>query len=52
MYVCAPCVPGAYRDQKRASEPLELKLRWLKAAICILVIKPLASSRAASTLNH
>jgi hypothetical protein len=24
VYLCTTCVPGAYRDQKRASDPLEL----------------------------
>ena len=31
LYVCmcTMCVPGTFGGQKRVSEPLELKLRWL-----------------------
>lgn len=42
MYVCTciMCMPGAYRNQKRPSDSLEMSKRWLWAALCTLGTEP------------
>ena len=48
---CAPHVCSAYRGQKRASDPLELKLESKWAATEMLGTEPRSSGRRASALN-
>lgn len=52
MYVCATCVPGVHRSEKRASSPWEWGYKLLKAAMSVLKIKLRFSARAARSLKH
>lgn len=57
MYVNVACVYayhmciGVIRDQTRASDPLELGLQVLVAAVWVLGIECRSSARSASVLN-
>lgn len=57
MYVSVACVYayhmciGVIRDQTRASDPLELGLQVLVAAVWVLGIECRSSTRSASVLN-
>ena len=52
MYVNAPVLYNALRDQKRASDLLELQLKTVVRHHVVLGIEPGSSARAARAINH
>lgn len=48
--MCTTCVSSTNRGRKRVADPLELEL--LEAMICVLVIDPGSTAKAASASNH
>ena len=51
-YMCTMCLFCALRGQKRMSEALELKFKWLWAIIWMLGAESRSFTRAVSVLNH
>lgn len=52
VYICTFCVPGACGAQKRALDPLALKLQMVWATICATGTQTGSSEGAESTLNY
>ena len=52
MYVSAPVLYSALREQKRASDLLELHLKTVVRHHVVLGIEPGSSARAARAINH
>lgn len=52
-YIClwVPCMPDAQGNQKRASNPLKLKLK-MSVNMRVLGMEPKSPGRAASPLRH
>lgn len=48
---CTAFVPGTLGGRKKAPDPLELELEWLRAAMWMLGTEQESSARAASVLN-
>lgn len=52
MYICANCMSGAHRGQKRTLASLDLKLQVVVSHQMGAGIEPGSSGRTAITLNH
>lgn len=49
--ICATCVPGVHRGQKKPSECWKLELEMIVKHHGVLVIEPRSSTKVASALN-
>lgn len=52
MYLCAVCMPGACRGQKRPMDPLEVDLQMAVATMWVLGLRPRPSGRAVGAFRH
>jgi hypothetical protein len=52
MYVCAPCIISAYRNQKRVSDPPGLELETFVSHHVNAGNQLESSGRATSAFNH